>query len=49
MCDECNDLDRRILHYRTFLKQRFDVLTEERIQELIADLEQEKTAKHASK
>jgi hypothetical protein len=46
MCQECDDLERQISHYRSFLKQSFDVFTLERIRELVVDLEREKHAKH---
>jgi hypothetical protein len=46
MCHECDDIDRQISHYRTFLKQSFDVLTLERIKELVADLQRDRDAKH---
>jgi hypothetical protein len=42
MCEQCE-----ILHYRGFLQQRFDPLTEQRIKELIADLEQRKATMHS--
>jgi hypothetical protein len=41
MCDRCDKLEERISHYRLFLNQRFDPLTEERIRALIADLERQ--------
>jgi hypothetical protein len=46
MCDQCEKLQEQIFHYRGFLKQKFDSLTEERIRELIADLERRKAAIH---
>jgi hypothetical protein len=38
MCDQCGKLKEKISHYRVFLNQRFDALTEEQIKALIADL-----------
>jgi hypothetical protein len=46
MCDQCDKLEERISHYRLFLNQRFDPLTEERIRALIADLERQKETMH---
>lgn len=46
MCDECRKLQDAISHYRRFLKQRFDPLTEERIKTVIADLECRKSVLH---
>jgi hypothetical protein len=46
MCEECEKLRGKITHYRQFLKQRFDPLTEERMKQVIADLEQRKKAMH---
>jgi hypothetical protein len=46
MCEQCQTLQKQILHYRQFLKQRFDPLTEERIQAMIAELELRKEAMH---
>ncbi len=42
MCAKCDDLQKQISHYRSFLRQRFDPLTESRIKETIADLERQK-------
>jgi hypothetical protein len=46
MCEECEKLQGKITHYRQLLKQRFDHLTEERMKQLIADLERRKKAIH---
>jgi cell division protein ZapA (FtsZ GTPase activity inhibitor) len=46
MCDQCQQLEAKILHFRQFLRQRFDPLTEERIKAMIAELEQRKEAMH---
>jgi hypothetical protein len=48
MCDQCERLQDAISHYRQFLKQRFDPLTEERIKSVIADLERRRAALHSS-
>ena len=42
MCDQCDKLEEKISHYRLFLNQRFDPLTEDRTRALIADLERQK-------
>jgi hypothetical protein len=46
MCDECDKLQASISHYKEFLKQRFDPLTEARIKSVIAELERRKAALH---
>jgi len=46
MCEECEKVQRKITRYRQFLKQRFDPLTEERMKQLVADLERRKKAMH---
>jgi hypothetical protein len=46
MCEQCVELETKITHYRTFLRQGFDPLTEHRIKELIADLERQKHFMH---
>jgi hypothetical protein len=46
MCEQCQNLQTQIIHYRQFLKQRFDPLTEERIKAMIAELEQRIEAMH---
>jgi hypothetical protein len=46
MCEECEKLQGKITHYRQFLKQRFDPLTEERMKQVIADLERRKKVMH---
>jgi len=45
MCNQCDHLQKKILHYRDFL-DRFDRLTDERIRALIEELEQRKEAMH---
>jgi hypothetical protein len=47
MCEQCDKFQEQILHYCGFLQQRFDPLTERRIKELIADLEQRKATMHS--
>jgi hypothetical protein len=47
MCDQCRKLDEKISHYRLFLNQRFDPLTEERIKALIDNLERQKETMHS--
>jgi hypothetical protein len=47
MCDQCDKLEEKICHYRLFLNQRFDPLTEERIRAAIADLERQKGRFHS--
>jgi hypothetical protein len=42
MCDKCKQLDKKIQSYRKFLTHGFDRLTVERIDGLIAELEQRK-------
>ena len=39
MCEQCEKIRQKISHYRRFLGQRFDPLTEERVRALIADME----------
>jgi hypothetical protein len=39
MRNECDKLEDAISYHRQFLTQRFDALTEERINNVIADLE----------
>jgi hypothetical protein len=46
MCEACQKLQDAISHYREFLKQRFDPLTEERIKTVVAELERRKAALH---
>jgi hypothetical protein len=46
MCKQCDELQKQISHYRAFLKQGFDPLTEGRIKEVICELEQRKAAVH---
>jgi hypothetical protein len=45
MCIQCDDLQKKIGHYRGFLG-KFDPLTEQRIGGLIADLELRKDSFH---
>jgi hypothetical protein len=46
MCEQCNEISNKILHYREILKQPFDSLTVERIAALIRELEQRKALLH---
>jgi hypothetical protein len=46
MCEQCDRLEEKISHYRAFLNQRFDPLTEERIKSLIVDLERQRQTMH---
>jgi hypothetical protein len=46
MCERCDKLEEKILHYRLFLNRRFDPLTKERIRALLADLERQKKTMH---
>ena len=48
MCDHCDKIGEKISHYRLFLNNRFDPLTEERIKALIAELERQKKTMHSS-
>jgi hypothetical protein len=45
MCNQCDNLQKKISHYRDFL-DRFDPLTDERIRAQIEELEQRKEAMH---
>jgi hypothetical protein len=46
MCGQCDQLQQQITHYRGFLRQRFDELTEVRIKTFIANLERQKETMH---
>jgi hypothetical protein len=46
MCEECEKLQGKITQYCQLQKQRFDPLTEERMKQVIADLERRKKAMH---
>jgi hypothetical protein len=46
MCAKCRELDQRIEHCYLFVRRGFDALTMERIQNLIAELEQQKKSLH---
>jgi hypothetical protein len=46
MCQECDDLQTQIMRYRALLSSGFDILTVERVNELVADLERRKEALH---
>jgi hypothetical protein len=40
MCEQCQNLQKKIQHYRWFTAQGFDPLTIERIKAMIQELEQ---------
>jgi hypothetical protein len=44
MCEKCNEIDKKISHYREFLKHPFDSVTVERIASLVRELEQRKAS-----
>jgi hypothetical protein len=46
MCEKCRELDQKIEHCNRFIRQGFDALTMERLQNLIAELEQQKKTLH---
>ena len=46
MCEKCRALDQKIEHFNRFVRRGFDDLTMERIQKLIAELEQQKKTLH---
>ena len=46
MCEQCQNLQKQIIHYRQFLNQRFDPLSEERIKAMIFELERRIEAMH---
>jgi hypothetical protein len=46
MCEQCEHLEKKISHYRGFLRHPFDPLTRERIEGLIRELEERKAMLH---
>jgi hypothetical protein len=44
MCETCEQLAKKIAHYREIVEQAFDPLTTQRIWDLIRELEQRKAA-----
>ena len=46
MCDECAQLDKVISQHLRMLRQGFDPLTIERINEAVVDMERQKAALH---
>lgn len=46
MCNKCDEIDQKIEHYRSIVSRLTDQLTNERIAELIADLEKQKAGLH---
>ena len=45
MCEQCDQLQEKISHFREFLG-RFDLLTDERMKAMIVELERRKDAMH---
>jgi hypothetical protein len=46
MCDKCIEIGQTIEHYQSLAARLLDPLTNERIAELIADLEKQRAALH---
>jgi hypothetical protein len=46
MCDKCDDLDKKIEHYRLILLSIGDQITVERLAGLIGDLQAQKATLH---
>ena len=46
MCEECDDLEKKISRYHEFVRQGLDALTTERIKRLIEEMERRKAALH---
>lgn len=46
MCEKCVDLDKKIAHYREFLKYGLDPVTSDRIKEAIREMQQHRVALH---
>jgi hypothetical protein len=46
MCDKCEEVNRKIEHYRILMSRIPDQLTNERVQKLIEDMQAEKAALH---
>jgi hypothetical protein len=46
MCDKCVEIEKKIEHYRRIVSRVMDPLTNERVAELITDLEAQKAALH---
>ena len=46
MCDKCDELDKKIAHYRRIRLSIGDQITIERIEELIGDLQAQKATLH---
>jgi hypothetical protein len=49
MCDKCIELDDKMEHYRGIASRITDQLTLDRIEEAIAELENEKAALHSER
>jgi hypothetical protein len=48
MCEQCDELQRKIRQYRRFTKELLDALTLERIKAAIGDLEKRQEAMHCA-
>ena len=46
MCEKCEELDRKIRHYRRFTTYALDSLTMDRIRRLVEDLQQMRASMH---
>jgi hypothetical protein len=46
MCDKCDEIDRKIAHFQSFLHAGLDPLTTERIGKLISEWESQKQELH---
>jgi hypothetical protein len=46
MCEKCRDLDQKIERCNRYVRGGFDAMTMERLQALIAELEQQKKSLH---
>jgi hypothetical protein len=46
MCDKCDEIDKKIEHYRLIVRQILDPEFNDRAKELIAQLEADKAALH---
>ncbi len=46
MCDKCQELDKKIEHYRSLVARVTDQLTNERVAKLIEEMQAQKAALH---
>jgi hypothetical protein len=46
MCDKCQELDKKIEHYRRIVSRITDQLTNERVEKLIEEMQAQKVALH---